>query len=197
MQPRYGGECCVPGFPRRSCAAWARDGSGGVEPTGAAAFKQPALCSRILVTSMNTPRNAAPRSWRTLALLLALAATGWLLYPQRPAPAPAIPAQARAGAAHALPGFLPPEAAPVIARIQAGGAHPYRQDGSVFGNREGRLPPQPRGHYREYTVPTPGLSHRGARRIVTAGHPPVLWYYTDDHYASFRAFQPPPMQAPR
>ena len=51
-----------------------------------------------------------------------------------------------------------------------------------------RLPRQPRGWYREYTVDTPGLSHRGARRIVTGGNPPREWYYTDDHYDSFRGF---------
>lgn len=90
----------------------------------------------------------------------------------------------------ALPAFLPPEAAAVIGRIQHGGRFPHRQDGSVFGNRERRLPPHRHGYYREYTVPTPGLSHRGARRIVTGGDPPREWYYTDDHYDSFRAFQP-------
>ena len=60
----------------------------------------------------------------------------------------------------------------------------------MFGNREGHLPRKPRGWYREYTVETPGLSHRGARRIVTGGDPPREWYYTDDHYDSFRPFDP-------
>jgi len=87
-----------------------------------------------------------------------------------------------------LPDFLPPEAHATIALIERGGPFPHRQDGSVFGNREGRLPRQPRGWYREYTVDTPGLSHRGARRIVTGGNPPREWYYTDDHYDSFRRF---------
>src|SRR5688572_5945973 len=68
-----------------------------------------------------------------------------------------------------LPGFLPPEAAETLALIARRGPFPYRQDGSVFQNRERRLPTQPRGHYREYTVPTPGLGHRGPRRIVTGG----------------------------
>ena len=36
---------------------------------------------------------------------------------------------------------------------------------------------------------TPGLDHRGARRIVTGGQPPEMYYYTDDHYDSFRSFQ--------
>ena len=78
----------------------------------------------------------------------------------------------------------------MIRAIQQGGRFPYRQDGSVFGNREGRLPARERGWYREYTVPTPGLDHRGPRRIVTGGDPPSEWYYTADHYESFRAFEP-------
>ena len=89
------------------------------------------------------------------------------------------------------PAFLPPEARQTVALIQQGGPYPYRQDGTVFGNRERLLPIRERGWYREYTVDTPGLSHRGPRRIVTGGHPPRQWYYTADHYASFRSFTPP------
>ena len=89
-----------------------------------------------------------------------------------------------------LPAFLPAEAHATIALIQRGGPFPHRQDGSVFGNREGRLPRKPRGWYHEYTVDTPNLSHRGARRIVTGGNPPKTWHYTSDHYDSFRAFDP-------
>jgi guanyl-specific ribonuclease Sa len=81
---------------------------------------------------------------------------------------------------------LPREAQAVLLRIRQGGPHPYRQDGGVFGNRERLLPLQPRGYYREYTVPTPGARDRGARRIVAGGEPPVVFYYTDDHYRSFR-----------
>ncbi len=106
-----------------------------------------------------------------------------------PAPAPARPpATPAASADGALPAFLPPEARTTIALIQRGGPFPHRQDGSVFGNRENRLPSRPRGYYREYTVDTPGLEHRGTRRIVTGGDPPDVWYYSDDHYASFRSF---------
>jgi guanyl-specific ribonuclease Sa len=89
----------------------------------------------------------------------------------------------------ALPGFLPPEAAATLALIARRGPYPHRQDGGVFQNRERRLPERPRGHYREYTVPTPGLGHRGPRRIVTGGDPPSEYWYTDDHYASFRRFE--------
>lgn len=100
--------------------------------------------------------------------------------------------QQRAPAApDALPAFLPREARDTIALIQRGGPYPHRQDGSVFSNREQRLPQRPRGYYREYTVDTPGLSHRGAKRIVTGGDPPEAWYYTDDHYDSFRSFEVP------
>lgn len=85
---------------------------------------------------------------------------------------------------------LPPQAADVLRRIAAGGPFQHRQDGSVFQNRERRLPRQPRGYYREYTVDTPGESDRGARRIVTGGDPPSEYYYTDDHYRSFTRFEP-------
>jgi ribonuclease T1 len=56
----------------------------------------------------------------------------------------------------------------------------------VFQNRERRLPDRPQGYYREYTVDTPGSADRGARRIVTGGDPPEVYYYTDDHYRTFR-----------
>ncbi len=91
----------------------------------------------------------------------------------------------------ALPSYLPPEARETMRLIARGGPFPHAQDGSVFGNREGHLPAKPRGYYREYTVATPGLSHRGARRIVSGGQPPQIYYYSDDHYDSFRSFQVP------
>ncbi|TIE16083.1 ribonuclease [Stenotrophomonas maltophilia] len=90
-----------------------------------------------------------------------------------------------------LPAFLPAEARQTIALIQRGGPFPHRQDGSIFGNREQQLPQRSRGYYREYTVDTPGARTRGTRRIVTGGDPPEAWYYTDDHYASFRSFTVP------
>lgn len=91
----------------------------------------------------------------------------------------------------AFPAYLPPEARETLRLIARGGPFPHSQDGSVFGNREGRLPGKPRGYYREYTVETPGLGHRGARRIVTGGEPPEAYYYSDDHYESFRSFAVP------
>ena len=77
-----------------------------------------------------------------------------------------------------------------LALIKQGGPFPYpNKDGTTFYNREGRLPAQSSGYYREYTVPTPGLSHRGARRIVTGGNPPTVYYLTVDHYDSFSPLQ--------
>jgi guanyl-specific ribonuclease Sa len=85
---------------------------------------------------------------------------------------------------------LPAEVRETVELIRRGGPFPHRQDGSTFGNREGLLPDEARGYYREYTVPTPGSRDRGARRIVTGGSPPAVWYYTEDHYRSFRTFEP-------
>lgn len=87
---------------------------------------------------------------------------------------------------------LPLQARETLALIKRGGPFPYRKDGSTFQNREKRLPWRPRGYYREYTVRTPGSRDRGARRIV-AGKGETgraassgEYYYTDDHYESFR-----------
>jgi ribonuclease T1 len=78
---------------------------------------------------------------------------------------------------------LPPEARLTINLIRQGGPFPYAKDGTVFQNRERRLPQAMTGYYREYTVKTPGVRHRGARRIVTGQGSEI--YYTGDHYASF------------
>lgn len=154
---------------------------------------------------MPSNRKRNPLAWLLLAIVLVVA---WQLWPARHpaptvAPAPRVDAPAATPATlppspphagtspqpvAALPGFLPEQAHRTIALIQRGGPFPHRQDGGVFGNREGHLPRQPRGWYREYTVDTPGLDHRGARRIVTGGQPPREWYYSDDHYDSFRPF---------
>jgi ribonuclease T1 len=80
---------------------------------------------------------------------------------------------------------LPAEARETLALIDRGGPFPYAKDGAVFGNFERELPARPRGYYHEYTVRTPGESDRGARRVVTGQS--AEFYYTDDHYASFRA----------
>lgn len=84
---------------------------------------------------------------------------------------------------------LPQQGQDVMSQIRQGGPFRYDKDGSVFGNRERLLPGEKRGYYREYTVPTPGLGHRGARRIVCGGfkpRTPEACYYTEDHYSSFK-----------
>jgi ribonuclease T1 len=106
--------------------------------------------------------------------------------------------QARSPTVSSLPGSavasvtysgLPVQGREVMTQIRQGGPFRYEKDGTVFGNRERLLPGQKRGYYREYTVPTPGLNHRGARRIVCGGVKPRApddCFYTEDHYSSFR-----------
>lgn len=100
----------------------------------------------------------------------------------------AVAADASRGSVRDLPVVgvdeLPQEARTTLVLIKQGGPFPYKRDGVVFGNRERRLPVRPSGYYREYTVRTPGARDRGARRIVvgTQGE----FYYTDDHYNTFR-----------
>lgn len=89
----------------------------------------------------------------------------------------------------------------ILSRVRDGRPLPFPKDGVVFGNREGRLPQQPSGYYREYTVLPPAGSpseitvgdrrfrisppqgHRGAERLVIGGGE-VPWY-TPDHYKTF------------
>lgn len=70
-----------------------------------------------------------------------------------------------------------------IDRILAGEPYPSRNDGSVFQNREGRLPKRPGGYYREYVHPTGGVRGPGPQRIIRGEG--GEWYYTPDHYGSF------------
>lgn len=130
-----------------------------------------------------------PASWIVLIVLIAAA---WFLHlPGAKHGTPTAPSAQNATASNAggnLPAFLPPEARTTLALIASRGPFPHPQDGTVFGNREGLLPQKPGGYYHEYTVDTPGLDYRGARRIIAGGTPPEIYYYTDDHYRSFHAF---------
>jgi len=137
------------------------------------------------------------RSWKALlpmAILVAVAA--YVYVHQRTARVSAPPTAPDAAATNdasrdapeSLSAFLPSEAHDTLALIARGGPFPHRQDGEVFGNYEHLLPAEPRGYYHEYTVETPGAHDRGARRIITGGNPPAVYYYTDDHYRSFRKF---------
>jgi guanyl-specific ribonuclease Sa len=122
-----------------------------------------------------------------LVALAALALFEWWSGQHRALPGTAdAPAGQAESPGAGYPAFLPSEAVETLQAIERGGPFPYARDGVVFQNREHRLPEQPRGYYREYTVTKPGSSDRGPRRIVAGGDPPEVFYYTDDHYRSFR-----------
>lgn len=138
--------------------------------------------------------------WLGIALVL-LALWAWQQRPQTTPPRSdspmAIPSTLppmpdRQAAATRWPAFLPAQALETLQQIERGGPFDHRQDGGTFQNRERLLPQRPRGYYREYTVETPGSRDRGARRIISGGNPPVEYFYTDDHYRSFRRFVPSP-----
>ena len=78
---------------------------------------------------------------------------------------------------------LPSEVKITLSKIRKGGPFPYKEDGTIFQNRERLLPNKTEGYYREYTVETPDISNRGERRIITGQGEEI--YYTDDHYRSF------------
>ena len=82
----------------------------------------------------------------------------------------------------------------IIEAIDAGGPFRYSKDGSTWQNRERRLPKQRPGHYREYTVDTPGSDDRGARRIIAGAEHEL--YYTRDHYDSFTQIRIATARAP-
>lgn len=83
---------------------------------------------------------------------------------------------------------LPKQGQDTLALIEAGGPFASDRDGIPFSNRERILPPEKRGFYREYTVRTPGVKNRGARRIVCGGEQRAAdrCFYSDDHYQSFK-----------
>ncbi len=111
-------------------------------------------------------------------------------------PAPAYPSEKNDAIKKGFENFpvcevanLPTEAEETIDDILAGGPYEYpNNDNKRFGNYEQVLPKNNKNYYKEYTVETPGLTHRGARRIVTGGGSetdPEVWLYTEDHYESF------------
>jgi len=130
----------------------------------------------------------------TIFLMAAVAAFNWWSGRENGAPADAVVVEGGtttgAAASTRYPSFLPPEALETLRAIERGGPFTYDRDGVVFQNRERRLPERPRGYYHEYTVATPGASNRGARRIIAGGDPPEVYYYTDDHYRTFRQVEP-------
>ncbi|MCP3669538.1 MAG: hypothetical protein GY814_03725 [Gammaproteobacteria bacterium] len=73
---------------------------------------------------------------------------------------------------------LPVEARNTIELIIKSGPFPYRKDGTKFDDRFGDL--QSQGDYLEFTVPTPGVNGRGARRIVARKN--GILFFTACHY---------------
>lgn len=147
-------------------------------------------------------RAAQRRPLAILGLLAVLVLAGLLWWSGgagRSVPAPTLSASAYSPTSSGLPvcTTVPKEVATTVAAVRNDG--PYLRpddDGGVFSNREGLLPTEPRGYYREYTVRAPGERFPGPRRLVTggqarAGAEPEFWYYTADHYTSFCVLRNP------
>lgn len=83
---------------------------------------------------------------------------------------------------------LPPEVDDTWRLIVKGGPYPYREDGQTFQNREGLLPHEKAGYYREYTVDTPRSDDRGTQRLIYGSGKEL--FYTADHYKSFVIVDP-------
>jgi ribonuclease T1 len=139
---------------------------------------------------VNMRRKSNPLVWVVVAFAVFVTA----LWQQRAEEAPA-PASSRVESqspgveskwsrvAEVVPAAERTQLLQTLSLIDRGGPYTSQKDGSTFSNREGRLPAQPRGYYREYTVPTPGAKNRGARRVVQ-GRGGETWY-TRDHYKTF------------
>ncbi|MFF4338312.1 ribonuclease [Kitasatospora sp. NPDC001540] len=153
-------------------AALLNGGNGGSGPDGASAAKSPSAASAGSAAATRggtagAPKPSAPAKSPT-------ARATWV--PTDPALADVCRSE------------LPAQALDTLGLIARGGPYPYRSDGIVFENREGRLPRRGSGYYHEFTVVTPGSGDRGTRRIVTGGTGEQYW--TADHYATFQEVDP-------
>lgn len=123
------------------------------------------------------------RWWLAAVLGALLLATGAVARTTAPS------VDARSGLPTVALSALPEQAQQVWGQIHQGGPFRFEKDGAVFSNHERLLPRHTRGFYRAYTVPTPGVGHRGVRRIVCGGwepRTPEACFYTADHYTSFK-----------
>jgi ribonuclease T1 len=118
--------------------------------------------------------------WWILLAALSVAALWWYVQSN---PLNSVPVSTDPAAVTTV-AHLPDEAQDTLRLIARGGPYPYRQDGSVFANRERLLPDRRRGYWHEFTVRTPGADDRGPRRLIVGRDGEV--FYTADHYASFR-----------
>lgn len=129
-------------------------------------------------------RMRIPPRIATLGGIAVLASTLLIGGQATAAPSATVTPTTAADVGHICYSDLPSQAHDTLDLIDQGGPFPYKQDGTVFSNREDVLPSHSSGYYHEYTVITPGSPNRGARRIVT-GSAAQEDYYTADHYASF------------
>jgi len=83
---------------------------------------------------------------------------------------------------------LSSEARETLKLIDNGNPFPYAQDGTVFHNREGKLPTKSPHYYHEYTVKSSDSNGREAQIIITGEN--GVKYFTDDHYQSFKEIKP-------
>ncbi|MFJ8041472.1 ribonuclease domain-containing protein [Kitasatospora sp. NPDC096147] len=161
-------------------------GKPAATPSGAAAASTPAAVSPPATRTPPVPSPPAGGPSAT-GLSTGPSATGAKPSPPKPsAPGTASPTgwvPTSAAYPDVCRSALPPQARDTLGLIAKGGPYPYRSDGIVFENREGRLPKEGSGYYHEYTVVTPGAQTRGTRRIVTGSAGQQYW--TDDHYDSF------------
>jgi guanyl-specific ribonuclease Sa len=77
---------------------------------------------------------------------------------------------------------------PTYDRINAGQTGLSKNDGGTFSNTQGKLPSQPFGYYKEYVVPTTGISGLGSQRLVIGQDGDT--YFTTDHYTTFTPVVP-------
>ena len=133
-----------------------------------------------MLACTNMKRRSSLLGW-VFAVLIALAVGERLL----PAHHPSLRASgpAAAGELSQFPNDERQAIDATVTLLKAGGPFPSGKDGSEFSNREGRLPQEGAGYYREYTVETAGSPDRGARRIVSGRAGEI--YYTRDHYQTF------------
>jgi guanyl-specific ribonuclease Sa len=79
----------------------------------------------------------------------------------------------------------PVDVNPTLQRVRNGKKLNHRNDGAIFGNREGLLPRQKdRQYYREFVHTMKGLTDfPGPQRVILGKKGEV--FYTGDHYSSF------------
>jgi filamentous hemagglutinin len=65
-----------------------------------------------------------------------------------------------------MPKQIPDDLQDSLDRIASGKSLSHRNNGAIFHNREGLLPPQPYGYDLEYVHPTVGINGPGGQSVV-------------------------------